>query len=350
MNRAAAIALAPLSGFYGLAMKARRVLYRKGILPASDLGAPVISVGNLTTGGTGKTPLVDWIANELAQKKRRVCILTRGYGRPNDAERVVVSNGTEILSQPELAGDEPFLLAEKLLGKAAVISDSDRESAARWALENLKSDVFLLDDGFQNLRIVRSLDIVTVDATNPWGNRRLLPAGILREPPAEISRADCVVMTRADDIVRADALFREIENLNHARPAFRSRMTISDVRPVRVQENNIKQAIGADQIRSSSVAAFCGTGNPQAFFAQLRREGFRLCHTQSFRDHHVYTQSDANRIVRRAVANGAELLLTTAKDEVKLRSIAFDLTCYVVDITIEINDKAKLLSLIDEAI
>ena len=203
MNRAArnpiALALRPLATLYGVAMKARRALYRSGRFRAHELGAPVISVGNLTTGGTGKTPLVEWIANELAQKGRRVCILTRGYGRRRSGSRVIVSNGSEILADANQAGDEPLLLAERLKGLAAVICDADRVSAARWAVENFKSDVFVLDDGFQHLRVARNLNILTIDATNPWGNGKLLPAGILRESRSELNRADCIVITRADD-------------------------------------------------------------------------------------------------------------------------------------------------------
>src|SRR5438876_6377435 len=124
MNSAVSLALAPLGNLYGLAMKARRALYLSGRFRIHDLGVPVISVGNLTTGGTGKTPLIEWIARELAKRERRVCILTRGYGRTNERSRTVVSDGRRILSTPDLAGDEPFLLAEKLLNEAAVISDA----------------------------------------------------------------------------------------------------------------------------------------------------------------------------------------------------------------------------------
>src|SRR5258706_1864313 len=173
------IALAPLGRLYGAAMQARRSLYRAGRLPVFELGVPVISVGNLTTGGTGKTPLVEWIARDLARTGRRVCILTRGYGRQSAGTRVVVSDGKEMISNAMEAGDEPLLLAETLKGLAAVISDADRVSAAHWAFENLHSQVFALDDGLQHLRVARDLNILTIDATKPWGNRKLFPAGIL---------------------------------------------------------------------------------------------------------------------------------------------------------------------------
>src|ERR1700730_8611286 len=207
------LALAPLGFLYGVAMKARRALYRAGRFRVHNLGVPVISVGNLTTGGTGKAPLVEWITNDLAQAGRRVCILTRGYSRLNAGTRVVVSSGSEILSDADRAGDEPFLLAERLKGRAAVICDPDRVSAAGWAVENFKSDAFVLDDGFQHLRVARNLNILTIDATNPWGNGKLLPAGILRESPAELTRADCIVITRADDSNQTAELQRKMNEL-----------------------------------------------------------------------------------------------------------------------------------------
>ena len=190
MNRAATVTLTPLSGLYGVAMKARRALYRRGVFHVHKAGVPVISVGNITTGGTGKTPLVEWIARALRRRQKRLCILTRGYGRQHGGRRVLVSNGSEIFADARDAGDEPLLLAEKLKGEAAVICDADRVAAARWATENLGTDLFILDDGFQNMRLARDCNIVAIDATNPWGNRRLLPAGTLRESPRQLARAD----------------------------------------------------------------------------------------------------------------------------------------------------------------
>src|SRR5438552_4527429 len=210
MNSAVSLALAPLGNLYGLAMKARRALYLSGRFRIHDVGVPVISVGNLTTGGTGKTPLVEWIARDLAHAGQRVCILTRGYGRRRAAARVIVSDGNEIISDAARAGDEALLLAERLKGLAAVISDADRVSAARWAVEKFQTEAFVLDDGFQHLRVARNLNILTIDATNPWGNGRLLPAGVLRESPAELARAECIVLTRADDSNATEELRLEI--------------------------------------------------------------------------------------------------------------------------------------------
>jgi len=340
--------LAPLGILYGAVMKTRRVLYQRGLFAVHDLGVPVISVGNITTGGTGKTPLVEWIANEAASPSRRVCILTRGYGRLNPAERVVVSDGTQILADAERAGDEALLLAEQLRGRAAVISDADRAGAARWAIANLQSDLLILDDGFQHLRVARNLDIVTIDAMNPAGNRRLLPAGILRERFSEVARADCVVITRADLAANIENLEKKVVSIADGCPIFRSRMKTSQLRSV--NSSNGGAAGSNDAIKTRPAAAFCAVGNPASFFAQLRRDGYRLCHTRAFRDHHYFRQSDIDQFAREAGAHGAEAILTTAKDEVKLRKIRFELPCYVNDISIEIDDPAKLRDLLKQAI
>jgi tetraacyldisaccharide 4'-kinase len=155
------LAFAPLSVLYGAATRARLLLYRAGALPVARVEVPVISVGNITAGGTGKTPLVEWLARALAHEGRRVCILTRGYGRIDVRRRVIVSDGEQILAGAREGGDEPRLLAENLRGLAAVISDADRASAARWAIKNFRSDVFILDDGFQHLGLARDLNILT---------------------------------------------------------------------------------------------------------------------------------------------------------------------------------------------
>jgi tetraacyldisaccharide 4'-kinase len=344
MNSVVTLALTPFGSLYGAAMKTRRALYGSGRLRVHKLGVPVISVGNLTLGGTGKTPLVEWIARELAQTGMRVCILTRGYGRQNAAARTIVSNGNDILANADEAGDEPLLLAEKLKGQAAVISDADRVAAAAWALKNFQSEVFVLDDGFQHLRVARNLNILTIDATNPWGNGKLLPAGILRESRAELARADCIVITRADDLNSTEALRHEIMAKVKQIPVFSSRMKLCGLRAVQTQSS-----VDAEEIKASRVVAFCGLGNPASFFSLLRRSGYQLAHTQAFRDHYRYLQTDVEHLEQEARSHGAQVLLTTAKDEVKLRSLKFGLPCYTADIAIEIEDENNFRTLVEKA-
>ena len=177
------IVLPPLSLLYGAITRTRLSLYRRGTFHTTKLERPVISVGNITTGGTGKTPLVEWVSRKLAAKGKKVCILTRGYGRKDPHLQVIVSDGYGVLASPSEAGDEPYLLATSLTGQAAVISSADRIAAGQEAIKDFGTDCFVLDDGFQHLRLARDLNIVTIDATNPWGGGTLLPYGRLREKP-----------------------------------------------------------------------------------------------------------------------------------------------------------------------
>ena len=341
------ITLGPLGAIYGIAMRARRALYRARILPAHEIGVPTISVGNMTTGGTGKTPLVEWVARAAAREGRHPCILTRGYGRARPNTRVVVSDGERVMADAGEGGDEPRLLAEMLQGTAAVISDADRVAAARWALENLGSDLFILDDGFQHLRMARHLDIVAIDATNPWGSGRLLPHGRLREPLRELARTDAIVITRADLASDIDALRLKVKSLSGARPVLLSRMRKQRVRPL--VESPTRVCEGTDSA-PRTVAAFCAIGNPGSFFTQVRSDGSHLSFERAYPDHHIYTQSEVDILCQEAKAHGAQLILTTAKDAVKLRSLRFDLPCYVLEIAIEFDDEDQMLELIRQAI
>jgi len=331
-------ALFPFSGLYGAIVAARLALYRAGVFKTHALGAPVISVGNLTTGGTGKTPLVEWLARALARAGRAPCVLTRGYGRADARRRVVVSDGTRLLADAREGGDEPRLLAEKLKGSAAVVADADRVAAALWASENLRSDAFILDDGFQHLRLARDLDVVTIDASNPWGGGRLLPRGHLREPRAGLRRADCVVITRAELVADITALRAEIATSTEA-PVLEARTHTLGVRTLG-DSGNAASAV------EQPVAAFCGIGNPQAFFAQLRRDGHNLTHTRAFSDHHTYTSEELTNFTREAARRGARTLLTTAKDGVTLHAQDFSLPVHIVDIELQFDNPDTLLTLV----
>lgn len=314
--------LPPLSALYGAVTRTRLSLYQRGTFHTTKLDRPVISVGNITAGGTGKTPLAEWMSKTIAAEGKKVCILTRGYGRENPQRQVVVSDAQTILATPNEAGDEPYLLATKLLGSAAVISNADRITAGRYAIENFGSDCFILDDGFQHLRLARDLNIVAIDATNPWGGGQLLPHGRLREPISGLSRADCVVLTRCDQAENTEALTNQIRDLIRDRPIFRSTM---------------KAAYA--QVVTGPVAAFCAVGNPRSFFAQVRNSGYELVFEKAFRDHHNYSQQDVESLVRGARDAGAQSLITTAKDAVKLRSLSFSLPWCVLEIEISLENE-----------
>ncbi len=337
------IVLPPLSLLYGAVTRTRLSLYRRGTFHTTKLDRPVISIGNITTGGTGKTPLVEYVARTLASQGKKVCILTRGYGRKDPHLQVIVSDGYGVLASPSEAGDEPHLLATKLTGLAAVISSADRIAAGREAIKDFGTDCFVLDDGFQHLRLARDLNVVTIDATNPWGGGRLLPHGRLRESVEGMSRADCVVITRCDQVESVDGLQDEISQLTRGKPIFESQMRLVRVSPLK---NG-----GESLAPPTRVGAFCAVGNPGSFLNMLRQAGYELAADRAFPDHHVYSQEEIDAVSRAARDAGAEVLVTTAKDAVKLRTLSFSIPCYVVEIEIAIDDqKAFSRLVIDSAV
>lgn len=348
MSSLSTLMLPPLSGVYSAVTRTRLAAYQRGLLPITKLDVPVISVGNLTTGGTGKTPLVEWLCRALAQEDRRVCILTRGYGRANPKARVLVSDGTNVLSNPGEAGDEPFLLAHNLTGIAAVISDPDRVAAGQWAIQKLGSHVFVLDDGFQYLRLARDLNILTIDATNPWGGGYLLPYGRMREPRSGVSRADCVVITRSEQGESLSSIKTEVRKFLGTRPILVSRMKTTGIRELTSLSSERAPEPGATL--DQPAAAFCAIGNPKSFFDHLRREGHKLVLTRAFADHHNYNQSDVDSLIQDSQRLGAQRLITTSKDAVKLQPLSFEVPCHILDIEISIADKEQLLELLNEAV
>ncbi|HSE32776.1 MAG TPA: tetraacyldisaccharide 4'-kinase [Pyrinomonadaceae bacterium] len=339
MNPVAPIVLPPLSALYGFITRTRLSMYRRGTFRTTKLTQPVISVGNITTGGTGKTPLVEWIARTLANKGRKVAVLTRGYGRERPNDRVLVSDGLAVFSNPEQAGDEAFLLAANLKGAAAVISDANRISAAYDAVKHLHTNCFVLDDGFQHLRLARDLDVVTIDATNPWGGGRLLPEGRLREPLTGLSRADCFVLTRADQTDDISSIQQELRRFS-ASPVFTSRMKTRVLTPLNEVGTNLAAPVGA----------FCGIGNPQSFFTHVQREGYNTVFQKALRDHQPYSQQLIDSITIEAEQSGARTLLTTAKDAVKLRSLNLRLPILRLDVEISIDDEPGFRQLILNAL
>lgn len=329
--------LSLLATLYDKIISSRNWLYDRGIFEVLDLRARTISVGNITTGGTGKTPLVIYIANRVAERGETVCILTRGYGRSDPKTRVLVSDLSGIQAQPSTAGDEPFEIATKLLGKAIVIADADRVGAAEWAKRKFGVTVFILDDGFQHRKAKRDVDIVCIDATNPFGGDELLPAGHLRESINGLKRADMVVITRADLIDDISNLRSEISNLVGTTPIFQCRTEITGF-----------LAIGSsDEFNSKDkVFAFSGLGNPDAFVSQLKSTQINIVGNKNFADHHNYTQIDIDSLEKQAKVFDADAFLTTAKDAVKLANFKFEIPCFVVDVEVMIDDPKSFESLL----
>jgi tetraacyldisaccharide 4'-kinase len=357
------IFLSPFGLLYRAGVRARNSLYERGVFKSRSLEALTVSIGNITVGGTGKTPLVARVAQILAGSGERVCILTRGYKRENPGERVLVSDGEKILADVKKAGDEPFELACKLTGAGvavAVIADRNRAGAGIWARENLGITAFVLDDAFQHRRVRRDLDIVCVDATNPFGNGKILPGGILREPLSSLKRADAVVITRANlvEAKRVADLKRQLSEMNPRLEIFVSENKISNL--INLKEFSAKAQSGkgaepaaistnGERQTTGNYSAFCALGNPESFFEQLRREKFNLIFTKIFRDHHRYTQKDVDEMEREAAARGAQIFLATAKDAVKLKDLQFNLPCRVAESELIFDDEKSFRELIAEA-
>lgn len=326
----------PFSALYAKLTAFRKSLFEQGVYSSHSLGAPTVSVGNITVGGTGKTPIVAHVAAFFAERGARVCVISRGYKRENPNVRVLVSNGEAILADARTAGDEPAELAERLIGKAVVIADRDRVAAATWALERFSPTVFVLDDAFQHFRARRDLDIVLVDATNPFGNRKTLPFGILREPLEELRRADLIVVTRSNlvDPARIAGIQDEIRNYAEC-PMICSRNEFSRFQTITGEP--VERPLGR------RLFAFCAIGNPSNFFDQLGLEGFETAGTRSFGDHHFYSPNDVDAIQKEARNAGADMLITTGKDAVKLSGLDLDM-----ELAVAVNglafDQAKVLN------
>jgi tetraacyldisaccharide 4'-kinase len=280
---------------YGLVMRGRNLLYAIGILRSRRASVPVISIGNLTTGGTGKTPLVIWLCNYLRNNGLHCSILTRGYK-----------------TQPDQITDEPALLAKACLD-TDVIVNPNRVAGAQKAVSVYQAQALVLDDGFQHRRLKRDLDIVAVDATCPFGYGRVLPAGLLREPKGGLSRADAVIITRFD---QADA--EQMQQLEMKIQKISPNITIAKAAHKHTGAVTFQnEKLNLVELRSKKIFAFCGIGNPDAFFRCLEQNGLSLIETQIFDDHHSYTQDEMKQIFERAQSCGAEMILCTQKDWVK---------------------------------
>jgi tetraacyldisaccharide 4'-kinase len=302
-------ALAPFSLIYGAVTHLRARAYRKGILKPRRLDGTVISVGNLTVGGTGKTPMVLWIAERLASEGKSVGVLTRGYrGRPRAARETSPS------ARSASTSDEVRMLQSRLGDRAAFGVGPDRH-ANGVGLANRGVNWFVLDDGFQHLQLARDLDIVLIDATNPFGGGRLLPAGRLREPRSALARADIVVITRSNHAPAVEAAVRRETDASiyYARPKLEVIRSFTDGQ---LAGNVTPSALGP-------LFAFCAIGNPQAFAADLRAWGLEIIGHRFFPDHHRFTDADDEEILREAKAANAAGLICTEKDLYNLHAIHY---------------------------
>jgi tetraacyldisaccharide 4'-kinase len=306
---------------YSAAVRLRNLLYSIGLLKAHRADAAVLSVGNITVGGTGKTPLVIWLCN-LITRDYKCAILTRGY-RARSASRVmrrapavgdpVGKNERNTQNDIRNTSDEPAMLAQSC-PQANVVVNPDRVAGAARAVTEFGANVLIMDDGFQHRRLARDLDIVTVDATNPFGYGKLLPAGLLREPVRALARADVVVITRCDQIDVAE-LARLAAKLRQVNPNMAIARSIHA--PVCAKSIDNRE-IPLEKLKDKKVLAFCGIGNPDSFLGTVRALGCELIGSKLYDDHHHYTQDCLAHITEQANRLNAEMILTTKKDATKI--------------------------------
>ena len=305
--------LTPLSYVYAAIVNIRNWLYDCRLLKSKRLPPTVISVGNITSGGTGKTPVVIWIARALVDGGYRPAILLHGYHREEKTSAIhVVSDGQEILASVEASGDEALMIAREL-PSVPVLIGKDRYETGCHALRGLKPDVLILDDGFQHRKLERDLDIVTVDATQPFGTKKLLPAGTLREPVSALRRADLITLTRVDMVESADEIRENITTLAGGTPIVESRHE-----PTRLYRLGKGEDVDFGALKGKKLFAACGIGNPEAFAETLRRYEPECIDLLPFPDHHQYSRMDFVRIQREAKQTGADFIIATRKDELKL--------------------------------
>jgi len=338
--------LRQLSHIYGLVIQIRLFLFASGISRHHTLGCQVISVGNLTVGGTGKTPVVEIFARELQKAGRKVAVLSRGYKKAEPAllQRLidklllrelrcpprVVSDGAKLLLDSAMSGDEPYMLASNL-SDVAVLVDKNRVKSGRYAINKLGCDTLVLDDGFQYLALKHRLEIVLVDRTNPFGNECVLPRGILREPVKNIKRADFIFITKSDGS-GTDELKQRLRNLN-------PRAEIIECRhcPRYLQNIFSAERRDLDYLRDTNIAVVSGIADPEGFENGLTQRGARVVNQSRFADHHRYTQQEIIDIINRSMKSNAQAIITTEKDAVRFPKLErWDVPIYFLRVDIEI--------------
>ena len=334
--------LSMVSWIYYSLVKLRGSGYALGIMPRRKLPVPVISVGNITLGGSGKTPLVEKIAKVLCAEQKRVAILTRGYKGSSEGETLLVSDGVRLLAGVKEAGDEAFMLAMNL-PSAAVVVGKDRFRSGMLAIRDLSVEALILDDGFQHLALQRDLDVVLIDAKEPFGHGHLFPRGLLREPPTALSRAHLIVITQGADCCDPNGIRESVRRYNRRAPIFTGKR-----RPlflVAVPEGTRREL---EEIRGKRCVAISGIASPSSFLALLLSLGAEVIRSFSFPDHYPYTRQELREIAGVAQGAGAHFILTTEKDAVRIPPDLFPwpVPLLYLRVEIELSDDAGFFSLL----
>lgn len=309
------VLLSGLSSVYSLGLSLRDLCFKTGIFKTRRLGCKVVSIGNITAGGTGKTPMTMLVANILRSNGFRPAVLSRGYGGKSAGKINIVSDGKRLAGSPDEAGDEPFLMAG-MLENVPVLTSSDRYAAGRLAIEQLGVDAIVLDDGFQHRSLHRDLNLVLLDAARPFGNGALIPRGPLREKPAALERADLLVLTRADSgpaacEAKLGKLFpgKKIMNARHE--------------PECVLDHSTGAVHPVSFLRGKKIAAFCGIAMPGSFRSLIEELEGEVVFFKDFPDHHRYTAADVDYLKGKSREVSPDIVLTTDKDRVKLGKAEF---------------------------
>ena len=325
---------------YGLVVRARVWFYKQGCLSQHRLPRPVISIGNLTVGGTGKTPFVMWTAKWLQSQGKRVGILSRGYRRMKERTFLLVSDGREVLVDAPQAGDEPFLMAKNCPGVVVAVG-ADRYELGKWVLTQLDIDCFILDDGYQHVRLIRDVNVLLVDGSDSSGLKKLLPAGRLREPLTAAGRATAIVITRADLMTEPETILDPIQ-----------KAIGQSIVPIQIEfQPQGMSCLSTHEHQPTSWASgkraliFSGIGNAKAFRSTVARMGVTILEEMVFPDHCSYGITDLEAVRERMRQVKASCALTTEKDAVKLASfINGDDDIWAIHLKVEIKDGEDRLS------
>ena len=336
--------LSPIAALYGAAVRLRSWGYAAGVWRTTRLEAPVISVGNLTMGGTGKTPTTIALGKQLLDSGHRVAILSRGYKGNHRGGPLLVSDGQRIHATASEAGDEALVLARNL-PRALVAVARKRAEAGAWLEKHFGVDIHLLDDGFQHLQLHRDLNLLVVDVTNPFGGG-LPPLGRLREPLDAIHRADAVIFSRTEAGHRYDELIDEVRRYKPGILCLLVRQKLVGLRKL-----GEELELSPEVLRSSGVIAFAGIANPAQFLTTLGRAGIRVTQSISFPDHHYYRAQDYQRLVRECEKLGVNSLITTEKDAEKLSAAEFGpREVFTAKVAFEFDDPHRLSKLLSEVV
>lgn len=328
-----------LAWLFERAVRARHLLYRQDILKTRRLPHPVISVGNLTVGGTGKTPLVAYLALRLKEAGYTPIILSRGYKGKLGSTASLVSDGSQVLSTPETCGDEPYLLARTLEGVVVVVGKNRLKAGQSFSNQPGKP-VYILDDGYQHLKLDRDLNLLLIDGTQPLEDQELLPAGRLREPLSAIRRADAVIITREHLTPNLPELAQIIRGWNPAIPIFPFSHEIDEIYDLGSRGHNYRS-----DFRGKGFVVLAAIGNPTQFLKDLEMAGITVLDSLLFRDHHHFSQKELGQALRRGQELSATGILTTEKDSVRLQGLCFGTDqIFVVSIKARTKDPASFLN------